>query len=105
MCMFVYEYGYVCLCLCVGVWVWVCMCMYLYVSIYIYIYIYQLNIAQTSSECSIEKLERNIRRDKSTQDLAWHIYYYLVSFHEFHSSDKTAKSNEVTSVTSTYSGT
>ena len=47
---------------------------------YIYIYIYQLNIAQMSSECSIEKLERNIRNDKSTQDLAWHIYYYLVSY-------------------------
>ena len=44
---------------------------------YIYIYICQLNIAQMSSECSIEKLERNIRSDKSTQDLAWRIYYYL----------------------------
>ena len=32
------------------------------------------------SECSIEKLERNIRSDKSTQDLAWHIYNYLVSY-------------------------
>ena len=43
-------------------------------------YIYQLNIAQMSSECSIEKLERNIRSDKSTHDSAWHIYYYLVSY-------------------------
>ena len=50
------------------------------VYMYIYIYIYQLNISQMSSECSIEKLERNIRSDKSTQDLAWHIYYYLVSY-------------------------
>ena len=46
----------------------------------LYIYVYQLSIAQMSSECSIEKLERNIRSDKSTQDLAWHIYYYLVSY-------------------------
>ena len=65
----------ICRCMGVGMYVYVCICMCLY------IYIYQLNIAQMSSECSIEKLERNIRRDKSTQDLAWHIYYYLVSSH------------------------
>ena len=29
----------------------------------------QLNIAQMSLECSIEKLERNIRSDKSTQEI------------------------------------
>ena len=34
------------------------------------------------SECSIEKLERN-RSDKSAQGLAWHIYYYLVSYRTF----------------------
>ena len=31
---------------------------------------YLLNIAQMLSECSREKLEQNIRGDKSTQDLA-----------------------------------
>ena len=43
--------------------------MYINIYVYIYIYIYQLNIAQMSSECSIEKLERNIRSDKSTQEI------------------------------------
>ena len=31
----------------------------------------------------IEKLERNRRSDKSAQGLAWHIYYYLVSYRTF----------------------